>query len=260
MTGPTVYRSPLYYDVAYGWDVSEELKLIEGCLRRFGGVASPKSLYEPGSGTGRLAIGFAKKGFTVRGLDASGEMNAYASARAEAAGVSGRVRFELGLMEEVPPGEPADGAYCALSTFRYLASEASVVSHLSSLGRRMRAGAVYVLDTRLAEAIPRTPTREWWEMSRGEIHVVNRWTFEPPEGGAGIGSESLSMEVNDAGRTFTLTETSASRLDTRESFEALVARSGAFEVAAYLSPARDPNKTVPPERAEGRLVIVLRRT
>ena len=259
MNGKTVYRSPLYYDIAYGWDTTEELDLFSACFRTFGHVRDVRRVYEPGSGTGRLAIGFGRRGIEVTGLDRSLEMTAYAQNRAAGAGVRARVHFEHDTMESVPAGDPFDAAYCALSTFRYLATEDQVLAHLKSLGARLVPGAAYVVDTRFAEAVPRTPTHERWDMERDGIQVTSRWTFDPPAPPPGIGREGLSLEVTEHGETTTLVESNPSRLDTWGSFQRLVEWSDVFEVAACLGPSRNPKEILPAGTAEGRVVVVLRR-
>ena len=256
----TVYRSPVYYDVAYSWDPADEVALYLGCFRTYGAWPRPRSLYEPGSGTGRLAVAFARQGIRVTGLDRSEEMNRYATGRAESEGVSALVRFEAGRMEFVPTGEAAEGAFCALSTIRYLTEEDGIISHLRTLGARLRPGAVYALDTRFGEDTPRTPTREFWELERGGICTLTRWQMEVAGPSPAVGTETLSIEVEEHGKKFTLTERNPTRLDSRESFERLVAASGLFEIAAYLGPERDPAKPRLPEQVQGRAVAVLRRT
>lgn len=259
MIAPAVYDSPSYYDIAYGWDPIGEVTLYLGCFRAFGAFREPKSLYEPGSGSGRLAVAFAKRGIFVTGLDRSFEMNRYVEERAQREGVGTLARVETGRMEEVPPGPAAEGAYCALSTFRYLTDDAGIVSHLRTLGARLRPGATYVLDTRFSEGVPRTPLREFWENARDGIRILARWEMEIGRSAPAVGTETLTLEIEEGGRRFVLVERNPTRLDSRESFERLVESSGCFEVAGYLGPERDPARPIPSKRVQGRAVAILRR-
>src|SRR5690348_2884830 len=56
------------YDIAFGWDVEEEVDWLYDRLGR------PRSLFEPGCGSGRMLESFARRGVEVAGIDLSPRM------------------------------------------------------------------------------------------------------------------------------------------------------------------------------------------
>lgn len=69
------------------------------------------SVLDVGTGTGRAAIGLARAGATVTGVDASAEMLDVARARAEAAEVSAQTTFDVGDAHALPfPNSHFDAA------------------------------------------------------------------------------------------------------------------------------------------------------
>ena len=82
---------------------------------RFAACFAPgSSLLELGCGTGEDAIHLAKSGHRVMATDASPQMVELARRKAEAAGVEGRIRFEVAPMESLPGvlgTEVFDGVY-----------------------------------------------------------------------------------------------------------------------------------------------------
>lgn len=76
-----------WYDLLYrDKDYSAEVKFVEGRLRAHG--VAPGKLLDLGCGTGVHAIEFARRGWSVGGVDLSPDMIARAKARAEAAGLA----------------------------------------------------------------------------------------------------------------------------------------------------------------------------
>lgn len=96
-------------------DVQERL-LIDG-LAALSAAPRPMEaladihVLDVGTGTGRAAIGLARAGATVVGVDASAEMLDVARGRAERAGVAGRATFDVGDAHALPfPNATFDAA------------------------------------------------------------------------------------------------------------------------------------------------------
>ena len=99
-----------------------------------GGALSGASLLDVGTGTGRAAIGLARAGATVTGVDASSEMLDVARERAAAAAVS--VTFDVGDAHALPfPEGHFDGAV-SLRVLMHTPDWSRCVGELCRVARR----------------------------------------------------------------------------------------------------------------------------
>ena len=88
------------YDVLYKEKNYEaECDFLEELFRRYSGK-DIKRLLDMGCGTGGHAIPLARRGYKVSGIDRSPEMVAIAKQKAGAQGLSDRIRFETGNIQE----------------------------------------------------------------------------------------------------------------------------------------------------------------
>jgi SAM-dependent methyltransferase len=159
------------YDLAFDWDVSEE---IDWLVVRLGPRC--RSVLEPGCGSGRMVEGLARRGLNVCGIDLSPAMVAAARRRLERAAVTAEI--VLADMCDFDLGRRFDGAVCPISTLGLL-SPPDLVRHLVCTGGHLEPGAAYLVQ--LAHYGPEGGevghTSEWRESRAGvEVHVT--WTTE----------------------------------------------------------------------------------
>ena len=154
------------YDLAFDWDVTEE---VDWLLARLGSVAS---VLEPGCGSGRMLDAFARRGIRVAGLDRSAAMIDAARQRLEGFDselmVADMTSFEL--------HREFDGAICPLNTLAYLPRD-GLSRHLAATARHLHAGSRYLvqLDLHGRGAAARASQ---WEMTRGETRMRITWSTE----------------------------------------------------------------------------------
>ncbi|MBL8179929.1 MAG: class I SAM-dependent methyltransferase [Bryobacterales bacterium] len=94
-------------------------------------------------GGGRHSIELARRGYRMTGFDISAQFLAIARRNAQAAGVP--VEFRRGDMVQ-PPDGPFDAAFCYGNSFGYLTHN-DTRTFLSGVGRSLRAGARFLLET-----------------------------------------------------------------------------------------------------------------
>ena len=163
--------------------------VLEGFYARVageGGAAHPGgNLLEVGSGPGRLAVRLAREapGMTLTGVDISGAMVERAARRAARAGLSERVRFEVGDVAALPlSDEEFDGVVSTLSLHHW----SDPATGLAEIHRILKPGGearIYDLahwlwppvhgGDRLAQLAAASPFGE------GEVEVV-RWPGSVP--------------------------------------------------------------------------------
>ena len=206
-----VYAQPLYYEVAFSFrDIPREVDCFEECIRRFSRIRVRRVL-ELACGPAPHLDELARRGFAYVGVDSSPEMLGYAARRATAAGTV--AEFIQASMIDFALQEPADFAFVALGSL-YAHSATELDCHLDSVSRALQPGGLYLLDWCVqfgGEATGQTGG-ESWEIDRNGIRVRARVTAAPVDQVAQLQEETITLEVEDHGRTRTLTTTDLKRV------------------------------------------------
>jgi len=162
------------YDIAFGWDVSEEADWL---VERLGPEC--RSVLEPGCGSGRMLEALARRGLEAVGLDLSEGMVAYARGRLEESGVAAEVvRAD---MTDFELGRRFDGAVAPVSTLGLLSPE-GLASHLEAMARHLESGARYLVQQGVFEQEADLWRSEWDAERNGvKLHVVWEAVEREPE-------------------------------------------------------------------------------
>lgn len=172
------YDEPRYYDIAFAGESRAEASFLEAVLARHG-RSGARALLEPACGSGRLLRELVRRGYRVTGFDANEAMVRYARARLSR--WPRRAQVLPGRLERFALAERFDLAFCLVSTFRYLLSEADACSHLKSVHDALRPGGLYVLGLLLSEYGANKCSRERWVGRRGGVQVVCNTQSWPPD-------------------------------------------------------------------------------
>jgi SAM-dependent methyltransferase len=147
------------YDIAFGWDVSEEAAWL---VERLGPEC--RSVLEPGCGSGRMLEALAAHGLEVVGLDISESMLALARARGGKVVRADMRNFDL--------GRRFDGAVCPISTVGLVGTK-GLASHLEAMARHLERGGRYLVQQGVFPSDAELWRSEWEaERDRVRLHVV----------------------------------------------------------------------------------------
>ena len=225
------YSYPRYCDIAYGWDRSGECDFIEGCVKRYCGGGT-RSLLDIACGTGIHMREFARRGYSVTGIDRSEEMAGYVRHRARAEGLD--MECLCSDMAKFGSDKRFGCAVCLLDSFRYLISDEDVISHLGCVAAALEAGALYIIDMWM----PRDDKiGEWedisWTRERDGVRVDARYiqhggTFDPVKR---TFRDELIFKVKGPDFNSTLTSLADTKLFLSEDLAGLIRRSGDFDPA-----------------------------
>jgi len=254
---PSLYESPLIYDIAFGWDPDVEVESLTEAFMRYG--RGRGRLLELGCGGGRLLPPLAERGFTVVGLDRCAEMVAFARRRTR--DYVGRIEIVEGDMADFDLGqENFDGAFCMVDTFRYLLSEREVESHFRSVAGALKPGGVYVLDFSLVGDPENYPSDiEVWDMEREGIKVRTVVSADVPDLKNHRERMVITCTVNSSDGRYELVEESVVRPYTITDFRGFVGRSGFFEIAEYFGAGFDIDRPQIPDKHSTRITVILKR-
>lgn len=230
------------YDIAFDWDIEEEVTWILGRLRT-------TSVLEPGCGPARLLDVLARRGVEVTGLDLSPEMVALAKRR-----LGDRGTVELADMTAFDLGRTFGGAVSPINTLLHL-TPAELARHLGCVARQLTPGAAYLVQVGLAD--PDGGTAEFagshWEASRGETALRVHWTDDELDFAAGRSLQRSRIEILSGPRAGEVVEEiHAMTLWTPATWREAIAASPFTEAATYDGNERSRPR-VPPDAVGGLL-------
>jgi SAM-dependent methyltransferase len=125
-------------------------------------------------GNGRHARELASRGFKLTGVDLSCEFIDEARAESKKSGLD--AEWRLGDMRDLPAKPAYDGAYCMGNCFGYL-EYAGMVEFVAALGRALKPGARFVLETGMAaeSVLPALADNEWKRLGDIVLLIHNEY-------------------------------------------------------------------------------------
>lgn len=144
------YDFPDLYEIAFGWDPAPEIDFLEIAFKRL----SPhpvRSIYEPFSGAGRLAIPLAQRGYHVLGVELNRPMLARAIQRAASAQVT--AAFQQADVANWRCHPPIDAIVTLIDSFRCLApGDAGAALH--AFRASLRPAALLIIGLTVGDPLP----------------------------------------------------------------------------------------------------------
>ena len=174
-----LYYLPGYYDIAFSYDVSGEIRFFTHCFQTHADLAVRRIL-EPACGSGRMMIPLAQQGYHVVGYDISEEMVAYTREKIEHAGLSHCAEVMLGDMRTWKFKETFDGALNLLNTIGYLITDADIQQHFRAMAYSLRRGGIYLVELACApeQLRPGETAEDSWTAERDGVRIHATWFTE----------------------------------------------------------------------------------
>ncbi len=213
------YKLPRYYDLVFSSLNREEIAFIIDLYQSYGFSANGRML-EPACGSGRLLEGLARRGFRVDGFDLSPDMVDFAQKRMSRKGLSGDIWVDD--MASFKTKRRYDFAFCLVSSFKYLLTEAQALGHLQSVSAALKPGGIYALGFHLSEYEDRRKDHEEWSGARGRTKVHCRIDSWPPDQKSRLEKIRARMTVTMPTRTATMESEWMFRTYSREEFLRLI--------------------------------------
>lgn len=194
------YETPRYYDAIFDVDTDREADFLEAAFERH---ASPSArgrrrLLEPASGSGRLLVEMAARGWKVHGFDLEPAMVEYSRQRLASAGLPGTVA--RGDMANFRARGTFDLAHCLVSTFKYLQTEDAARAHLACVANHVRTGGIYALGFHLSDYSSTKKEIERWRVERDGMQVDCSIASWPPDRRTRLEDVESRISVKEGGR------------------------------------------------------------
>jgi SAM-dependent methyltransferase len=172
------------YDIAFDWDVEEEVDWLLERLR------NPASVLEPGCGSGRMLDAFARYGVEAVGIDASPAMLELARRR-----LGDRAELVEADMTDFDLGRRFGGAISPINTLLHL-TPSQLARHLGCMARHLEPGARYLVQVGLVDRAPdKAFAGSHWEAGRGDTTLRVDWEDEMMDLERGISRQRSRIEV-----------------------------------------------------------------
>lgn len=220
------YDLPLYYDIAFDWDVTGEVELFEQAFDEQGTGALQRVL-EPACGTGRMLRALAKRGYDLLGYDVNAKMVAFARQH-----TPDEVNVVQADMTDAVFSPTFDAALCPINSLGHLQTDERVAKHFDAVGRSLRIDGVYVIQLSsvyedLGEFDP-----EHWTAERDGVSVEITWRVVSEDIITRRALHHSTLVVNDHGVTRVFEEDHAMRVWTYDDIQRLVGECDTLTLAA----------------------------
>jgi len=182
----TTSSRPFYTEFAWAFDLLIDRPVHKECaaiatwlVAR--GVVPGSTLLDAGCGTGRYALELSRRGYRVRGIDASADL--IDEARRMAGSRSPQVSFEVGDILQL--SRSSDDAVLCRGVLNDVLEDDARQSAFATFARVLREGGVLILDVREWEATAARKDREPLfrkrvETDRGRLTFTSLTDLDPP--------------------------------------------------------------------------------
>ena len=166
----TIYDHPLYYDILFSWDRTQEADFYQTAFQRFG-IHTNEGVLEVACGSGQVGRVLAQRGWRITGLDNREPILSLLRERAAALGVA--IATLCADMVDFRVRERFGAAFIPLSSLLLLPSDQLAEAHFAAMAQALRSGGLYILDLGFGPEVhpDAETTDETWEVSRGDITV-----------------------------------------------------------------------------------------
>lgn len=233
-----LYRLPLYYDIAFSWDIASEVEWF-GALFREHVPFHVRNMLEPACGAGRFLAELPKHGYRVTGYDSSDEMLDYARGRIESVGDPGAVALVKAEMQSARFPREFDAALNSINSLGYLLEDGDIVSHFRLTGEALKPGGVYIVHISTAWDDLGNAVGESWEIERDGVRVKTRWEVEREDYEARRSHQRCTMEIDDHGESRVLVQRHELRLCVLDELKELAERCGTLVLEAIYGEGRE---------------------
>ena len=233
-----LYNLPLYYDVAFSWDLGPELEFFGDLFREH--VPFPvEDILEPACGAGRFLVAMPPHGYTMTGYDSSKAMLDYARGRVEKAGTADAVTLVQAEMQSARFPRKFDAALNSINSIGYLLEDDDIVSHFRLTGEALKPGGIYIVHLSTAWDGPPDMEHNTWEMERDGVRVATKWRIESQDLEARLEHNVCTMEIEEEGEKRVLIDKHTMRLWIYEELRKLVELSGTLELVGIYDETRE---------------------
>lgn len=153
-------------------DYEAECDFLEELFRRYHGRGI-KNILDLGCGTGGHALPLARRGYKVHGIDLSVTMTAIAKDKANVQGLSERIWFETGNIQNVNLGKKFDAVICMFAVLSYQTSNDELFATLQAVRKHLKPNGLFIGDFWYGPAVLKErPVERIITIHEGEDRII----------------------------------------------------------------------------------------
>ena len=226
----SLYDFPRYYDLAFSFrDTRYEARVFDECFRRFSRIRVIRVL-ELASGTSPHLKEWKERGIEYVGIDRSRIMLSYARKRAQTLGMS--PTFLQTDMRNFSLRTHVDFAYTMLGSL-FAKTTSDIKSHFRSVARALNPGGLYFLDWCVNFQWGESASIQRWTVEKKNVRARMRFRSEVLNRGSQMVRNTLTAEINDAGKRMHLESVDDVRTIFPQEFLLLVEESDKFDFVGW---------------------------
>lgn len=235
-----IYDLPKYYDIAFSWDNSDEVDLLQMIFEKYVPY-EVKNILEPACGSGRFLTSFPQNKYHITGYDNNHKMVAYARKQISNAGLQDFVKAISGEMKSIKFKKKFDAAFNSINSIGYLLSDSEIISHFRNTGESIKKGGTYIIH--LACAADKFEIYETenngWVLEKYGIRIKTIWDIEKEDKQKKISYQVCKMTITENGKTFVLEDRHKLRLWFFGDLKNLIRESRKFRLEAIYNEKHD---------------------
>lgn len=226
-----VYNLPQYYDIAFSYDISQEIELFRKLFKRYVPF-EVKNILEPACGTGRFLVSLPEYDYHVTGYDNNSKMVAYAKKRITDARFQDRATEIVADMKSARFKTKFDVAINSINSLGYLLSDDDIITHFCNTGDSLKSEGIYIVHLGCALDKLKPNKDEGWTIERDGIRVKAIWDVEKEDKRRMLSYQVCKMEIDDHGKHYVLEDHHTLRFWLYEDLKSLIRKSGKFRLEA----------------------------
>ena len=171
-----LFSLPAVYDTAFQFrNVCKTVDFIEECVRSYTAV-SVSSVVDIACGTGHYTREFARRGYTVFGVDINKTSCEYARQKAEAEALA--CHIVCADMVDFSLPRQCELAVCFFDSLTYLPTPQSLITHFRSVSGVLPSGALYIVEVGVIDSFDNHNVEEIWTENRRDFFVTTTYFRE----------------------------------------------------------------------------------
>lgn len=236
-----LYDLPQYYDIAFSWDITQEIELFRKIFEKHVPF-KVKEILEPACGTGRFMLNLPKYGYNITGYDNNPNMIMFVKRRIIEAGLQTKANVKTADMRRTQFKTKFDAAINSINSVGYLTADNDIIMHFRNTGNSLREGGVYVIH--LACAWDKLPTHvnEGWILERHGVRVKTIWSIKKEDYKEKLCHQICILEIDDKGKRFVVKDEHIMRLWIYDDLKDLINKSRKFRLESIYD---EKNRRVP---------------
>ncbi|ACB84635.1 class I SAM-dependent methyltransferase [Natranaerobius thermophilus] len=258
-----IYNLPKYYDIAFSWDLSEEIYFLLDVFKK-NVPFEVNNVLEPACGTGRYLIELPKyKNFSkIVGYDLNPEMVEYSNDKIKDKRLQEIASVAKDDMITAKFSEQFDLAINMINSIGYITKDEDILQHFRNTGECVKKDGLYIVQLNCAYSSFEKPMFVEWEMQSQGTKVKMKWTINSEDRKNKLSYQSSKMEVIDIDKDkkFKIEDEHVMRLWLFEDLKNLFQKSGLFKlISIYDKEFKEVNMTKEINGEMGNLYFVLKR-